>query len=706
MKNIFKVSFLRNILFVSLAIIAVFSLYDIFIAYPSFREAIIADSRDDAIYTAKHLMSILNLNEETLHRDFLTVDPEKVKRLKEDLNLLTIKIFSATGENVFSTNPQNDKGIRNKKEFQEILLKGNVYAKINQKEVESSEGVLKKVDVVEAYVPIMNGNKFMGVFEINYDITNIKKRYNRLRSTVIFLACGLLGLVLITSYKAAKTITESEKAEEAIFESHQLFHALFNQASDIIFLLSPSKKGPIITDVNNVGCIKHGYTREELIGEPVTTLNNQESRQLILERTRLLLSGKPLTFEATRVRKDGSTFPVEVSAQLIHVGKTPYILSIERDITERKRTEELIRSQIKRLNILHSIEKAINSSLDLRDTLDLLTEQITSQLGIDAASILLLNQQTQMLEHVVSRGFRSSALKYTYLKIGEGSAGRAASEKKIVIISNLRKNPGEFSRSSFLAREGFISYFAVPLVAKGQLKGVMELFHRTSLKADPEWLDFLDNIADQAAIAIDNASLFDSLQRTNIELMLAYDSTIVGWSRAMDMRDKWTEGHSRRVAEMTLNIAQELGIKDTELVHIRRGALLHDIGKMAIPDSILLKPGKLTDKEWEIMKRHPEYAYDMLCEIDYLKPALDIPLYHHEKWDGTGYPKGLKGEAIPLAARIFAIVDVWDALSSNRPYRPAWPEDKLLFHIRFLEGIHFDPEVVEVFFKVLDCSRA
>jgi putative nucleotidyltransferase with HDIG domain len=255
-------------------------------------------------------------------------------------------------------------------------------------------------------------------------------------------------------------------------------------------------------------------------------------------------------------------------------------------------------------------------------------------------------------------------------------------------------------RSKLFTNEDFITYFAVPLIAKGQVKGVLELFHRNLLETDPEWLEFLETVADQAAIAIDNATLFNELQRSNIELIRAYDTTIEGWSRAMDLRDKETEGHTQRVTEMTLRIARVMGIKEEDLVHVKRGALLHDIGKMGIPDNILLKPGPLTNEEWEIMKRHPQYAYEMLYPIEYLRTALDIPYCHHEKWDGTGYPKGLKGEEIPLAARIFAVVDVWDALSSDRPYRPAWQKEMILEHIRSLVGSHFDPKVVEIFLKM------
>jgi putative nucleotidyltransferase with HDIG domain len=182
-----------------------------------------------------------------------------------------------------------------------------------------------------------------------------------------------------------------------------------------------------------------------------------------------------------------------------------------------------------------------------------------------------------------------------------------------------------------------------------------------------------------------------------VELANAYDATIEGWSRALDLRDKETEGHTQRVTEITLQLARVMGFSDSDLVHIRRGALLHDIGKVGIPDSVLFKPGALTDVEWEIMRKHPQFAYDLLSPIAYLQSALDIPYCHHEKWDGTGYPRGLKGEQIPLVARIFAVVDVWDALRSKRPYREAWSEEKIRGHILSQARIHFDPRVVEVF---------
>ncbi|MFN8413690.1 MAG: histidine kinase N-terminal 7TM domain-containing protein [Anaerolineales bacterium] len=199
-----------------------------------------------------------------------------------------------------------------------------------------------------------------------------------------------------------------------------------------------------------------------------------------------------------------------------------------------------------------------------------------------------------------------------------------------------------------------------------------------------------------------NAELEDRVRARTWELADAYDTTLEGWARALELRDKETEGHSRRVTNMTLKLAQAMNIDGEDLEQIRRGAILHDIGKMGIPDEILHKPGKLTEEEREVIKKHPEIAYKLLAPIPFLKKALDIPYYHHEKWNGTGYPHGLRGEEIPLSARIFAIADVWDALSSDRPYNKAWPREKVLAYFAEENGIHFDPRVVNVFIGLIE----
>lgn len=367
-------------------------------------------------------------------------------------------------------------------------------------------------------------------------------------------------------------------------------------------------------------------------------------------------------------------------------------------VLRRMRLHEQTEQRLQKIAALSVIDKAISSSRDTQFILNIVLEQITSRLGVDAAIMLLLDHQGRMLEYGAGRGFRfPDAVNDFRISFGEGQAGRAAFEQRTIFTRNLLNNADSIIHIDLLRREKFVAYYSVPLIAKGKLSGVLEIFHRKPLNPDPEWLDFLETLAGQAAIAIDSATLFNDLQRSNMDLALAYDATIEGWSHALDLRDKETEGHSQRVTEMTINLARAMGVSEFEFIHIRRGALLHDIGKMGVPDVILLKPGSLTEDEWEIMRKHPTYAYEMLSMIKYLNPALDIPYCHHEKWDGSGYPRGLKGEEIPRAARIFSVADVYDALTSDRPYRKAWSKQETFDYIVLRSGTHFDPAVVEAF---------
>ena len=372
---------------------------------------------------------------------------------------------------------------------------------------------------------------------------------------------------------------------------------------------------------------------------------------------------------------------------------------------ENARLYKQTQERLRQISAFRNIDIAITGAVDLRLTLRILLREVTSQLGVDAADVLLYNPHLQTLEYAAGHGFHTTALQHTNLRLGEGNAGKAAMERRTIHVANVQEVEDGLKKAPLLPNEHFITYYGVPLLAKGGIKGVLEIFHRTQLNPGSDWLEFLEILAGQAAIAIDNATMFDGLQRSNIELIRAYDATLEGWVQALDMRDKETEDHTRRVTELTMKMAQSMNINGEKLIHVKRGALLHDIGKMSIPDSILLKPGKLTDDEWAIMHKHPIYAQRFLSEIDYLRPALEIPYSHHEKWDGTGYPQGLKAEQIPLAARIFAVVDVWDALSSDRPYREAWPQEKVIEYIQEQAGKQFDPQVVVVFFGFLETRQ-
>jgi PAS domain S-box-containing protein len=492
-------------------------------------------------------------------------------------------------------------------------------------------------------------------------------------------------------------ITERKKAEEKLRASEERYRILFNHLPIPAFTKDIDGKYTSCNEENMKYWVVNpiAHTDAELLPHEAAAALYQADRQVMNSKTALTveeaLIDTPLGNRLFWTRKvpllDGN-------------GNVTGILGAGLDITERKQAEQRIKIQLEHLNALHTIDTVISSSFDLRTTLEIFLEEVTAQLKVDAASILLLNKHALSLERAASRGFRSDAVRHPTLHVNNGYPGQAVLQRKIIHVPNLAEVDTELVNSLQLGNKRFTTYFAIPLIAKGEVVGVLEILHRSPLDPEPEWRNFLQTLAEQAAIAIDNAHLLENLQRSNFDLTLAYDATIEGWSRAMDLRDRKTEGHTQRVTELTMKLARAMNISPDELIHIRRGALLHDIGKLGVPDSILFKPGELKDDEWKIMQQHPHYAYDMLVSIAYLKPALDIPWCHHEKWDGTGYPRGLKGEEIPMAARIFAVVDVWDALITDRPYRTAWSMENAMDYIRQQSGKYFDSKVVEVFLKL------
>jgi response regulator RpfG family c-di-GMP phosphodiesterase len=367
----------------------------------------------------------------------------------------------------------------------------------------------------------------------------------------------------------------------------------------------------------------------------------------------------------------------------------------------RARLFEDAQRRLQYTQALHEIDLAIASTLDLRLTLKTALKQTIQQLGVDAAAVFLLNKDNGSLEYSIGWGFQTKSIQRNRVQLGKGFSGKVAEEKKVLHIEKFPLEE-EAEKQPFPKGEGFVTYIGAPLISKDEVNGVLEIYHRDHLTPDSEWTSFLKTLAGQIAIAIDNALLFEGLQQSNADLVRAYDTALEGWSRALDLRDKETEGHTQRVTGMTLQLANAMGVDQEELNHMRRGAILHDIGKMAIPDRILHKPGPLNEDEWDIMRRHSDYAYNLLAPIPFLRSSLDIPYCHHERWDGTGYPRRLKGEEIPLSARIFAVIDVWDALLSNRPYRKAWSMRKAREYIRAQTGRQFDPQVGRKFLELVE----
>jgi len=526
-----------------------------------------------------------------------------------------------------------------------------------------------------------------------------KKHYVEVLSAPRYSGKDVIGFQGI-----ARDITARKRAEEALRSSEDKYRTLVAHLPTVVYT-NPVGDTSSTLYVNPQIETLLRYTPQEWLADPKLwskTLHPEDRQHVLKQADRADQNNEPFDMEYRMIARDGSLVWVHDHATLVNdlESKHQYWQGVMLDITEKKQAEESIRRQLEHLTALSAIDQVIASNFDLNVSLSEILGHVTKELGIDAADVLIFNSDLQILEYAAERGFRTQAVRKAQVRLGESYAGRAALERRLVRIPNLRDEPDNLLLTTYLTGEDFVCYYCVPLITKGQVKGVLEVFHRTALEPDAEWFDFLHALAGQAAIAIENVTLFKSLQRSNSELTLAYDATIEGWSRALDLRDKETEGHTQRVAEITMKLARVFGLREAELVQVRWGALLHDIGKMGVPDGILLKPGPLTDEEWVAMKKHPTFAHELLAPVRYLRLALDIPYCHHEKWDGTGYPRGLKGDRIPLAARIFAVVDVWDALNSDRPYRAAWPEEKVREHIRASSGTHFDPRVVDVFMQI------
>ena len=401
---------------------------------------------------------------------------------------------------------------------------------------------------------------------------------------------------------------------------------------------------------------------------------------------------------------------MSVVARLTRTGNPLVVKSIE-DITLASKGIELLEKAVNerltgkrsQLSALMGIGSVINSSLGrervLEEVLDSLIALMRAERGF-----LMLRDPNGELTPAVARGIEHINLIEQQFLFSQTIVRKVADSGEPVLTTNAQQDPrfeGQVSVAAYQLR----SILCAPLKIKDDLIGVIYVDNRakTGLFQRSD-LDVIKAFADQAAVAIDNARLFDDLQESNRELQKAYQKTLEGWVRALDLKDKETEGHTQRVTVLTERLARSMGVEGDALVHIKRGALLHDIGKMGIPDSILLKPGELTDDERAVVRQHPVYAYEMLGPIEFLRPAIDIPYCHHEKWDGSGYPRGLKGMEIPFAARIFPVIDVWDALISNRPYRKGLPHAEVRVRIKDDSGKHFDPNVVKAFVDLEDLS--
>lgn len=367
---------------------------------------------------------------------------------------------------------------------------------------------------------------------------------------------------------------------------------------------------------------------------------------------------------------------------------------------ERSNLLKKVESQLKHLESLHAIDQAITSNFDLMIVNKIILDQVCRELDGDAADILILNKATNVLENIGATGFMDPMIRNIRVPLTTSVAGKVLLENRRYSIFNLNENPLWFIRKNMQV-ENFKAFFAYPMVIKGETIGVMEVFMRKVFYPDRDWDVFLEALATQAAIAYDSFKKYSELQRMQQNVSASFRSTLETWSKSLELHDLESQGHIRRVTNDTIRLARELGMDESKLPDIERGALLHDIGKIGIMDEILLKKGDLTEEDWKEIKRHPQIARDLLSNVKLLEDALDIPYSHHENWDGSGYPQGLKGEEIPLSARIFAVVDTFDAMTSPRPYRHAWSKAEAIAYLNDQKNKKFDPQVVDLFVEHL-----
>lgn len=479
-------------------------------------------------------------------------------------------------------------------------------------------------------------------------------------------------------------ITERKRAEANL----KLQSTALEAAANAIVITDQNGK---ITWVNTAFSALTGFSLNDSIGQEMHILYSGVQDQVFYnEMLGTIKSGRSWQGELINKRKDGSLYLEEMFITPVRndKGSLSNYVAIKQDITERRHRQQ-------ELETISLVSSALRTTNNRSGILDVIVQQMTELLNAVGITIAWLDPDTGGTTYLTGGG-QWKSLTGKWSGKGRGLVGKTIRSGEMGIYPDARNDPDFPSKE--LIKE-INSVVSSPLTVQGKTLGAM-IVGRNNRFSDEE-LKLLRSISDMTASALNRAELIDQLRTQTAELAEAYDGTIEGWARAMELRDKETQGHSERVTEMTLQVARAMGLRGTDLEQIRRGVLLHDIGKMGIPDHILLKPGSLSEEEWQIMRRHPQYAYDMLSAVPYLRPAIDIPYCHHERWDGKGYPQGLKADKIPLYARIFAVVDVWDALTSERPYRPAWTEADALKHIQNQSGKHFDPQVVKVFLKIL-----
>ncbi len=499
-----------------------------------------------------------------------------------------------------------------------------------------------------------------------------------------------LGNAVLNALDQKKLRDERKQAEKML----QLQASALNAAPNAIVITNASGA---IEWSNPAFTMLTGYSAAEALGKNLHELVKTDEHEpaFFLHMRETILAGDVWRGETINQRKNGTLYTEEMTITPIRdsAGGIRQFIAIKEDVTQQKLTKKILEARIH----LHESSAHLNLEALLRATLDEAEKLTESHIGF--YHILSSDEQTISLE-----AWSTQTLKL-FCKVQRvdphyniqqaGVWADCIRERKVVVhnrFSELLHRKGMPAGHAAIERE-----IVVPVFRKAKIVAVMGVGNKLTDYTDTD-IQILDQLSDFSWDVIEKKI---SLEKSTEELKTAYDATLQGWSNALELREQETAGHSQRVVQTTLKLARQMAVSEENLLDIQRGALLHDIGKMGIPDNILLKTGPLNEEEWLTMRKHPEYAHRLLSIIPYLKQALEIPYFHHEKWDGTGYPWGLKGEEIPLAARIFSIVDVWDALSYDRPYRKAWPKETIMNYIQEQSGKYFDPRVVEEFLSLM-----
>jgi HD-GYP domain-containing protein (c-di-GMP phosphodiesterase class II) len=442
---------------------------------------------------------------------------------------------------------------------------------------------------------------------------------------------------------------------------------------------------------------------------PEGTLSSQFSSEAVND---VLTHGRNYTFYDHDELVSGGIFPVKKDGHVISLlalisDQTDYFCSSAISWIQAL-TETIsyilfqLEEQNKKIQVEYSINRILQSRLDFKGAFKAIFEVLSDIVEADAAIALKYNPISQKFNLLGTHGLDKGAIAKIHLYSDSGLTKQVIDKGQAIQVDNMRVSDTGESFNDLFSQEGFQAYVTIPLINRNEFLGVFEVLWRDIYYADTWKLDVLQLVGESITFAMEHTAIVEELKHRNEELTSTYTSTIEGLSRALELRDLETEGHTRRVSDLSLRLAEHMQIPPDQRVFIQQGALLHDIGKLGIPDAILLKPGSLTPQEWKVMQQHPLYAYNILASILTLRQALAIPLYHHERWDGSGYPYGLKGEQIPLSARLFAVVDVYDALTSNRPYRSAWSRSEAVDYLHEQSGKLFDQRVVTHFLDLIN----